>query len=150
MHSFPSQPSVGFHSLPQPCTAFHSRVQPSTTSLSLLLTSTTPHLATQLRGIGRTSNTAQELATAVLSCLSVTEDGIRGIASSNCIRPLVVMLTSGTAVAQAHAASVLSDLAKTSAQLMTPRAPDGPRWRLMASVLSDLIKTSALLASDCS
>ena len=73
-----------------------------------------PRLVVQLRGGGRTSVKAQELATAVLSHLSVSEDGIKAIAASGCIRPLVTMLASGTQMAQAHAAAVLAEMARTS------------------------------------
>lgn len=75
-----------------------------------------PRLVVQLRGGGRTTVKAQELAAAVLSYLSSSEDSIKAIAASNGIRPLVTMLTAGTSAAQAHAASVLSDMARSSSR----------------------------------
>ena len=73
-----------------------------------------PRLVIQLRGGGRTSVKAQELAAAVLSHLSALEDCIKAITAANGIRPLVAMLTTGTPAAQAHAAAVLSDIARVS------------------------------------
>ena len=75
-----------------------------------------PRLVVQLRGGGRTSVKAQELAAAVLSHLSATEDSIKAITAANGIRPLVTMLSAGTSAAQAHAASVLSDMARSSSR----------------------------------
>ena len=71
-------------------------------------------LVIQLKGGGRTSIKAQELAAAVLSHLSTLEEECKAITAANGIRPLVVMLTSGTPVAQTHAAAVLSDIARLS------------------------------------
>ena len=74
-----------------------------------------PRLVEQLRGGGRTSVKAQELAAAVLSYLSATPTrAVEAIAAANGIRPLVTMLAGGTPAAQAHAARVLSDMAKAS------------------------------------
>ena len=71
-------------------------------------------LVVQLRGGGRTSVKGQELAAAVLSHLSTLDDCIKGIAAANGIRPLVMMLTTGTPPAQAYAATVLANMARAS------------------------------------
>ena len=68
-------------------------------------------LVAQLRGGGRTSVKAQELAAAVLSYLSALDECVKAITAANGIRPLVAMLTAGTPVAQSHAAASLSALA---------------------------------------
>ena len=73
-----------------------------------------PRLVTQLRGGGRTSVKAQELAAAALSYLSTSEESIKAITAASGIRPLVQMLTSGTPAAQAHTARVLQDVARSS------------------------------------
>ena len=99
--------------------------QDADNAIAIVRAGAIPRLVVQLRGSGHTSTTAQELSTAVLARLSVTEDGIKGIASSNCIRPLVSMLTTGTTIAQAHAAAVLSYLAKTSTRIQMQILSEG-------------------------
>ena len=84
-----------------------------------------PRLVTQLRGGGRTSVKAQELAVAVLSFLTKTDDSIKAIASANGIRSLVNMLTTGTPAAQSHAAAILSDMAKSSSRNQQKITSDG-------------------------
>ena len=73
-------------------------------------------LVVQLRGGGRTSVKGQELAAAVLSHLSALDECIKGIAAANGIRPLVMMLSSGTPPAQAYAAAVISNMARAGAR----------------------------------
>ena len=108
-----------------------------------------PRLVVQLRGGGSTSAIAQELAAAVLACLAATEDGIRGILSSNCIRPLVSMLTTGTAGAQAYSAAVLAELARISNKSSTQIMSEGgivPLVAMLGRESSSAAKASAASA----
>ena len=72
-----------------------------------------PRLVQQMKGGGRTSIKAQELATAVLSNLAALEECVKGIVQANGLRPVVSMLSSGSHAA-AHAAAVLSAIAQSS------------------------------------
>ena len=106
-----------------------------------------PRLVVQLKGGGRTSVKAQELAAAVLSHLTKTEESIKAIATSNGIRPLVQMLTTGTVAAQAHAAAVLSDMGRASSKNQSQIISEGGIGPLLMSSRSGATRLSELLAT---
>ena len=117
--------------------------------VSIVRAGAVPRLVTQVRGAGITSAIAQERAVAVLACLIVTEDGIRSIAGSNAIRPLVSMLTigkRGIQEAHAHAAAVLADLAKISNKISMQILIEGgigPLVALLGKESSNAAKVAA-------
>ena len=89
-----------------------------------------PRLVAQLKGGGRTSQRAQELAAAVLAYLSSLEECVRSIVASNGIRPLVGMLSPNSPAA-AHAAAVLSAMARTSVRNQRQVISEGAIWPLV-------------------
>ena len=72
-----------------------------------------PRLVMQMKGGGRTSVRAQELAVAVLSNLSALEECVAAIMQSSGLKALVGMLSSAS-YASAHAASVIAAIARSS------------------------------------
>ena len=85
-----------------------------------------PRLIVQVKGGTNTSLKAQELAAAVLARLSGdSQDNATSIAAGGGIRQLVLLLGVNSSDAQAHAASVLSDISGTSTRFQAAIISEG-------------------------
>ena len=98
-------------------------------------------LVLQIKGGGFTSLKAQELAAAVLNHLSGDKDeNVQKIAHAGGIKPLISLLSSESAVAQAHAAAVLADMTRHSKAIQMAVAKEG--------AIEPLVLLAAPRASD--